>query len=79
MEMIAHQAECDNGDIKTKNADCDIIHTLNKIFTCLEDIIPLKTFAAHVIIAFAHTFVNFISGQRFKQYLDLAPDVKINS
>ena len=54
MEMVAHQTECKDKHIIPENAQCNIIHTLNKIRLTSEDVISLQSMAAHVKITFLH-------------------------
>ena len=52
MKMIAHEAEAQNDYVKTQDTDSNVIHSSNKIFLFLKNVILLQSVTAYVIITF---------------------------
>ena len=48
--MVTHQTKAQNKHVIPQNADCNIIHSLYKIFPTLKDVIPFQPVTAYVII-----------------------------
>ena len=53
--MIAHKAEAQDLYVKSKYADCDVIHPGNEVLPAFENVVPFQSMTAHVIISL-HTF-----------------------
>ena len=52
MKVVAHKAKTQDYHIKSQQGDCDIIHSGDKVFPALEDVILLQSMTAYMIIAF---------------------------
>lgn len=50
--MVAHKAKAQDYHIKSQQGDRDIVHSGDKVLPALEDVIPLQSMTAYMIIAF---------------------------
>ena len=65
--MIAHKAEAQDLYVKSKDADCDVIHPRNEIFTTLEDVVFLQPMTAYMIISLHDFFARRYASSSEKQ------------